>query len=90
MLALCKSSDRAVTVAAGWNPFERGTFLHCCGSVINRGTPGEVKAHVLKRLDIFATGGGFVFGTVHNILPEVPPENIVAVFEAIKEFEGDC
>lgn len=58
-------------------------------SVINRGTPAEVKAHVLKRLDIFAPGGGFVFNTVHNILPEVPPENIVAVFEAIEEFEGD-
>lgn len=58
-------------------------------SVINRSTPDEIKAHVLKRLDIFAPGGGFVFSTVHNILPEVPPENIVAVFEAIKEFEGD-
>jgi uroporphyrinogen decarboxylase len=58
-------------------------------SVINRGTPAEVKTHVLKRLDIFAPGGGFVFNTVHNILPEVPPENIVAMFEAIKEFEGD-
>jgi len=58
-------------------------------SIINCGTPAEIKAHVLKRLDIFAPGGGFVFGTVHNILPEVPPENIVAVFEAIKEFEGD-
>ncbi len=56
--------------------------------VINLGTPAEVRAHVLERLDIFALGGGFVFSTVHNILPEVPPENIVAVFDAIKEFEG--
>lgn len=56
--------------------------------VINLGTPAEVRAHVLERLDIFAPGGGFVFSTVHNILPEVPPENIVAVFDAIKEFEG--
>jgi len=57
-------------------------------SVINRSTPAEVKAHVLERLEIFAPGGGFVFNTVHNILPEVPPENIVAVFEAVKEFNG--
>jgi len=55
--------------------------------VINLGTPAEVRAHVLERLDIFARGGGFVCTTVHNILPEVPPENIVAVFDAIKEFE---
>ncbi len=56
--------------------------------ILNLGTPAEVRAHVLERLDIFAPGGGFVFSTVHNILPEVPPENVVAVFDAIKEFEG--
>jgi len=56
--------------------------------VLNLGTPAEVRAHVLERLDIFAPGGGFVFSTVHNILPEVPPENIIAAFDAIKEFEG--
>ena len=54
--------------------------------VLNRATPAEVKEHVKRRLDIFATGGGFVFNTVHNILPDVPPENIVAMFEAIDEF----
>ena len=37
-------------------------------------------------LKIFAPGGGFVFNTVHNILPEVPPENIVAMFDAIDEY----
>ena len=31
-------------------------------------------------------GSGFVFNTVHNILPEVPPQNIVAMFEGIEEF----
>ncbi len=54
--------------------------------VINRGTPEEVKEHVRRRLEIFSPGGGFVFNTVHNILPDVPPENIVAMFEAIDEF----
>ena len=58
-------------------------------TVLNRATPDKVRAHVLKRLGILAPGGGFVFNTVHNILPEVPPENIVAIFEAIKEFNGD-
>jgi uroporphyrinogen decarboxylase len=56
--------------------------------VLNRDTTGEVKEHVKRRLDIFSPSGGFVFNTVHNILPDVPPENIVAMFEAIEEFGG--
>ncbi len=55
-------------------------------SVLNRARPVEVKRHVLKRLETFAPGGGFVFAAVHNILPDVPPENIVAMFEAVREF----
>jgi len=58
-------------------------------AVLNRATPEEVRKHVLRRLEIFAPGGGFVFNTVHNILPEVPPENIVAMFEAVREFNGE-
>ncbi len=57
-------------------------------SVLNRATPEEVKKHVLERLEIFSKGGGFVFNTVHNILPDVPPENILAMFEAIEEFNS--
>jgi len=57
-------------------------------AVLNRATPDEVKTHVTQRLEILAPGGGFVFNTVHNILPEVPPENIVAMFEAIEAFGG--
>jgi uroporphyrinogen decarboxylase len=56
-------------------------------SVLNRASPTEVKEHVKRRLDIFMPGGGFVFSTVHNILLDVPPQNIVAVFEAIDEFD---
>ncbi|MGA2863842.1 MAG: uroporphyrinogen decarboxylase family protein [Verrucomicrobiota bacterium] len=56
--------------------------------VLPRATPAEVKEHVRRRLEVFAPGGGFVFNTVHNILPEVPPENIVAMFEGIREFNG--
>ena len=55
-------------------------------NVLNRAKPEEVKDHVKRRLEIFSPGGGFVFNTIHNILPEVPPENIAAVFEAIEEF----
>lgn len=56
--------------------------------VLNRESPDAVKRHVLERLSIFAPGGGFVFNTIHNVLPEVPPENIVAMFEAVREFNG--
>jgi uroporphyrinogen decarboxylase len=55
-------------------------------TIINRATPAEVRSHVLERLEILSPGGGFVFNTIHNILPEVPPENITAMFEAIEEF----
>ena len=54
--------------------------------VLNRATPAEVKDHVKRRLDILTPGGGFVFNTVHNILSDVPPANIVAMFDAIAEF----
>jgi len=53
---------------------------------LNRKTPAEVKDHVKGLLDIWMPGGGFVFNTVHNMLPDVPAENIVAMFEAIEEF----
>jgi uroporphyrinogen decarboxylase len=57
-------------------------------AILNNATPQQVKDHVKERLEIFAPGGGFVFNTVHNILPEVPPENIVAMFEAVDIFSG--
>jgi uroporphyrinogen decarboxylase len=56
--------------------------------VLNRATPSDVKDHVRELLDIFAPGGGFVFNTVHNILPDVPPENIEAMFEAVDDFNN--
>ena len=50
------------------------------------GTSGEVKEEVEKRVEDFAPGSGFVFCQVHNILAEVPPENIVAMYETVKEY----
>lgn len=55
-------------------------------SVLNRGTPAEVKDDVKRRLDILSPGGGFVFAAIHNILSDVPPANILAMFEAVEEF----
>ena len=57
-------------------------------SVLNRGSVKEVKAHVLHNLGVFSKGGGFVFTTVHNIMPDVPPQNIMAMFEAIDDYNS--
>jgi uroporphyrinogen decarboxylase len=56
--------------------------------VLNRASPAEVKEHVWRNLEVFAPGGGYVFNPVHNILPDVPPENVVAMFDAVAEFNG--
>lgn len=53
--------------------------------ILNKGTPDEVRSEALRRIDIFGPGGGFVFNNIHNILPDVPPENVLALFEAARE-----
>ncbi|MBE7557622.1 methyltransferase [bacterium] len=50
--------------------------------VLSRGTPQEVADHVRRQIEIMAPGGGFVFQQVHNILANVPPDNIIAMFDA--------
>jgi uroporphyrinogen decarboxylase len=54
--------------------------------VLPRGTIREVREEVRRRMSDLAPGGGFVFCQVHNIQPEVPPQNIVAMLEAAAEF----
>lgn len=50
------------------------------------GTPEEVRKQVKERMQIFGRGGGFVFNTVHNLQAGVPQENIVALYEAVREY----
>ncbi len=54
--------------------------------VLPFGTPQEVKDDVRRNIAALAPGGGFVFNTVHNILSDVPPENILAMREALQEY----
>jgi uroporphyrinogen decarboxylase len=54
--------------------------------VLPRGTPAEVRDEVKRRVEDLAPGGGFIFNTVHNIQADVPPENIMAMWEAVHEF----
>jgi hypothetical protein len=56
--------------------------------VLPFGAPDEVKKQVLDQCEILSRDGGFVFNTVHNIQANVPLENIMAMLDAIKQFNG--
>lgn len=49
--------------------------------VLDKGSPTEIRDAVRRNVEIFAPGGGYVFTQVHNIQPNVPPENIQAAFD---------
>ena len=53
------------------------------------GKPDEVREQVLRNCEIFSKGGGFVFNTVHNIQANVPLENLVAMIDGLREFNGE-
>lgn len=57
-------------------------------NVLPNGTPQEVKDEVRQNIEALALGGGFVFNTVHNIQPDVPVENLVAMYEAFAEYRS--
>jgi uroporphyrinogen decarboxylase len=52
-------------------------------AVLNMASPEEIRDHVRQQVSILRPGGGFVFQQVHNILADVPPENVIAMFDAI-------
>jgi uroporphyrinogen-III decarboxylase len=52
------------------------------------GTPAEVGEEVKRRLDVFGKGGGFVFNAVHNVQANVPVQNVVAMFEVLRKYNG--
>lgn len=54
-------------------------------SVLNHGTPQEVYDYSRRMIDIFFQDGGFVFNQEHNILPDVPPQNIMAMYKAVED-----
>ena len=49
-------------------------------------SPDKVRENVKENIEIFKSGGGYVFNNVHNIQAGVPPENIVAMYEAAYEY----
>lgn len=56
--------------------------------VLPFGTPEEVRRQVIERCRILSRGGGFVFNTIHNVQAQTPIENIVAMLNAVHEFNG--
>lgn len=69
---------------------EFGDKLAFCGAIDTRhvlpnGTPEDVRAEVRQRIQDLAPGGGYIVCSVHNIQPEVPPENVVAMFDSAHE-----
>ncbi len=54
--------------------------------VLPLGTPQQVREDVRRRVEIFARDGGFVFNQIHNVLADVPPENVIAMYDAAFEF----
>ncbi|MDP3064076.1 MAG: uroporphyrinogen decarboxylase family protein, partial [Chloroflexota bacterium] len=52
--------------------------------ILPNGTPEQVRADVEERVSILAPGGGFIFAPVHNILADVPAENVLALYNAFR------
>ena len=52
--------------------------------LLPNGIPEQIAKHVKEQVKILSGGGGFVFQQVHNILANVPPANIVAMFDAVR------
>jgi len=71
----------------------RTTFVFWGGGVDTQktlpfGSPEEVEEEVRERIEILGKDGGFVFNTIHNILANTPVENLVAMIDAVHEFNG--
>ena len=72
---------------------EYGSHLAFHGSVdiqeiMPRATPEEIRAHVEQQMNAGKAGGGFIIGTAHNLPVETPTENVLALYDAYREFGG--
>ena len=57
-------------------------------NVLPFGRPEEVREQVLRRCEVLAEDGGFVFNSIHNLQAGTPVKNIVAMIDAVAEFNG--
>jgi uroporphyrinogen decarboxylase len=68
-----------------------GDRLSFCGAidtqkVLPQGTPEEVREEVRRVIGILAPGGGYLLSSVHTVMNDVPPENVLAMVDACREF----
>ena len=57
----------------------------CDTGILQTGSPAEVRGEVRRRLADLAPEGGFIFGSIHNIQVNVPPANIVTMFDTARD-----
>ena len=57
-------------------------------STLPFGTPEDVYREVRERIDIFNDGGGYVFAAIHNIQPNTPVPNLLAMIRALRDSRG--
>jgi hypothetical protein len=50
------------------------------------GTPAEIQAQVRERMQVFGPGGGFVFNPIHNVQARTPAENLLALYQSVREY----
>ena len=53
---------------------------------VNEEVKDDVKEDVKRKIETLGSGGGYVLASCHTVRSEVPAENIVAMYEAGKEF----
>jgi uroporphyrinogen decarboxylase len=68
-----------------------GKSIVFCGAIDTQkvlpfGTPAEVRREVRRVINLLGKGGGYMVASVHTIMHEVPPENILAMVDAVEEF----
>ncbi len=56
--------------------------------VLPHGTPRDVREHVRRQIEAAGREGGYILCTAHNLQPDTPLENLLALFEAYEEFGG--
>jgi uroporphyrinogen decarboxylase len=68
-----------------------GKNMVFCGGIdthhiLPNGTPEEVRQEVRRVIQILGPGGGYMVASVHTVMNDVPPENVLAMVDAVEEF----
>jgi uroporphyrinogen decarboxylase len=84
--------------AAGMNPYRlkemygRRITLHGAVDVqgwLQKADPAEIEREVTRLMEVVGEGGGFILAPCHNLQPDTPLANVLAVYRAVARFRGD-